>query len=292
VDPAGVEIAIVQGNLGSESRWRSELYGRHLDVYRDLTLETFARGLPETVFWPESAMTFFLEHEPAYRRHVGWILGSGGAELVGGAPRRDDAPKPRFWNSIYLLSPDGAIQARYDKQHLLPFMEYFPIGVDLLRRSFGRIREFTPGDSAAPLPTRAGPAGVLVCNEALLPHFGTWRVAEGAAYLFNPTNDSWVPDRYYAEHLFDIVALRAVEQRRYLVRASTTGPSAIVDPWGRIQVATEPSTRDVILGWIRPMEERSVYGRVGDLFGVLCVSATLAALLGGAWSSRRKREDA
>ena len=92
---------------------------------------------------------------------------------------------------------------------------------------------------------------------------------------------------YYHCHLdydraleqFDIARMRAIEQRRYLVRASTAGPSAVIDPWGRVQVATEPLTRASVLGEIRPRTDRSVYGHVGDLFAVTCLLAVVIVLL-------------
>jgi apolipoprotein N-acyltransferase len=159
-------------------------------------------------------------------------------------------------------------------------MEYFPLGIDLLRRSFGRIREFVPGDAPALLPTRAGPAGILVCNEAMLPHFAGRRVAEGAAYLVNPSNDSWARDPKFAQQMFDIASLRAVEQRRFVVRASTSGPSGVVDPWGRAQSRTAPASDAVAHGAIRAASARSLYGHVGDAFGGACALGALAALVG------------
>ncbi len=276
--PGAVRVAIVQGNLESETRWRADMYGQNLERYLTLTRAAVGQGAPEVVFWPEAAMTFFVEREPAYRRALGRVLAADGVELVAGAPRAD-ANESRYWNSVYLLAPDGEIVARYDKQHLVPFMEYFPLGIDLLRRSFARIREFTPGQGPALLPTRAGAAGILVCNEAMLPHFAGRRVAEGAAYLVNPSNDTWAPGPKFALQMFDIVALRAVEQRRYLVRASTSGPSAVVDPWGRVQERTAPTSDGFVLGTLGGATERSLYGRVGDTFGAACALAALAALV-------------
>ena len=275
-----VRTAIIQANLSSTSRWRSDLYGRNLDIYLELTRETLAESDPEIVFWPESAMTFFVEREPGYRWAIGRVLSREGAQLVAGAPRVVGSSEPDYFNSIYLISDEGVILARYDKEYLLPFAEFFPFqSVDLLKRRFGAIRQFSAGEPTPPLPTRAGPAGVVVCNEVMFPEIVGRRVAQGAAYLVNPSNDSWVPDVQFALQQFQIASVRAVEQRRYLVRTSTSGPSAIVDPWGRVQARTEPFTRDVIVGVIRPSTERSVYGRIGDLFGFVCAITVLAALI-------------
>jgi apolipoprotein N-acyltransferase len=277
-----VRTAIVKANIGTTSRWRSDLYGRNLYTYLRLTRETLAARDPEIVFWPESAMTFFLDREPGYRWAIGKVLSAEGAELVAGAPRAVEAGEPAFFNSIYLISGEGEILARYDKEYLLPFAEFFPFrGMDLLKRRFGPIRQFSAGEPSPPLPTRAGPAGIAVCNEVMFPEIVGRRVAQGAAYLVNPSNDSWVPDLQFPMHQFQIASTRAVEQRRYLVRTSTSGPSAIVDPWGRVRARTEPFERDVIVGTIRPNLELSVYGRIGDLFGFICGIGVLAALMTG-----------
>ena len=73
--------------------------------------------------------------------------------------------------------------------------------------------------------------------------------------------------------------LRAVEQRRYLVRASTSGPSAIVDPMGRVVAATAPVSRGTITGTIRASAALTPYARLGDAFGILCAAAVSVALL-------------
>jgi apolipoprotein N-acyltransferase len=278
-DVEGTEIAIVQGNLPSDTRWRSDLYGRNLETYLRLTLEALGRASPQVVFWPEAAMAFFLEDDQLYRAAVTRVLRAGAVELVAGGPTVASKEPETYYNSVFLLSAQGEVRARYDKEHLVPLAEYFPLQIDLLRRSFGRIREFSHGEATEPLPTAAGKAGILVCNEAMLPELAARRVSEGATILVNPSNDTWISDPGFVQQQFDIVSLRAIEQRRYLVRASTSGPSGIVDPWGRILARTDPGTRGSVVGRVKPLAGRSVYGRVGDLFAVSCIGATVLALL-------------
>jgi apolipoprotein N-acyltransferase len=83
---AGTPIALVQANLPLGSRWRSDMYGENLDTYLRLTREAAAEGA-KIVFWPEAAMTFFLEEEPVYRRGLARYLSSLDLELVAGGPR-------------------------------------------------------------------------------------------------------------------------------------------------------------------------------------------------------------
>ena len=280
-----VDVAIVQGDVGAAVRWSAEGPARTLETYQRLTRALLADHPPALVFWPEAAVTAFVDQDDAARRALAATLAGGGAELVMGAPRAGGPEgAPPYANSMYLVAPDGALTARYDKQYLLPFMEYFPLRLEMARRRFGRVREFTPGAATPPLPTRAGAAGVLICNEAFLPPVASRRVADGATYLVNPSNDSWVPDAGFAWQQFDIAALRAIEQRRYLVRVSDSGPSGVVDPLGRVVAHTEALTRDVLRASVAPATERSPYARVGDLFGVGCVVTVAVAL---ARSARR-----
>jgi apolipoprotein N-acyltransferase len=278
----GTPVAIVQPNLAVGSQWRSDAYGTHLEEQLRLTWDAVERGKPRIAFWPESALTFFLEDEPLYQRAIARVLAAADLELVVGGPSVVDpeAAEPVHYNSIYLLDAKGERRGRYDKQHLVPFAEFLPLrGIDFLRRRFERVRTFRHGAPSPPLPTRIGPAGVLVCNEAMYPELARARVREGAAYLVNPSNDTWIQDEVWADRMFDLVSLRAVEQRRWLVRASTAGPSAIVDPWGRVRERTPALERAVLLGSIAPREEISLYGRAGDAFawaGALAVVGALA----------------
>lgn len=286
-DPAlaaqGTTVAVVQGHIGLAERWHRHFHGRNLTTYLKLSDGVLARSGAEILVWPEAAMTFLLDDQPEYRRSIASFLRARGAELVSGIPHRDGPrheAEPPIYNSVVLLSEDAEVRARYDKVYLLPFAEYVPFG-DLPGMStlFGRFRPYARGNGAELLPTRAGPAGILVCNEAVLPEVARRRVREGAVLLVNPSNDSWSRHPKFTGQWFDIVRFRAIEQRRYLIRASTSGPSAVIDPWGRVLAQTERFARGAAAGPVAPRRALSIYGRVGDLFALLCTLAVLVALV-------------
>jgi apolipoprotein N-acyltransferase len=276
-----IPIAIIQANLDLGSQWSEDKYGKNLAEYLDMTWGAARDATPpaRTVFWPENSMTFFVDQEPAYRKAIGRIMSAYDLELVAGAPRFESESNPVYYNSVFVFRPDGEIAARYDKRRLLPFGEYFPLGaIDLLRRNFGRVRAFAVG-AREPLPqSRAGRLGMILCNEAMYPEDSIARVRDGADVLVNLSNDSWVSDVEFAENQLRIATLRAIEQRRYLVRSSTSGPSAIIDPTGRIVSRTEPYTIGVLHGEVSRRIDVTPYGRYGDAFAWACLGLALAAV--------------
>lgn len=290
-DVGAVPIGIVQGNVDLGAQWREELRGRNLDLYGDLTVRLLRAAPVRLVVWPETALTFFLDGREGlpYRASIASLLRPGQVQLVTGGPRVDEQEgPPRYFNAAFVVAPDGVLLAHYDKQHLLPFAEYTPLpSLDLLRRDFGRVREFTAGGPGASLPTVAGRAGVLICNEAMFPEIAAARVRDGAQYLINLSNDTWLNDRTYSEITFSMVAFRAVEQRRFLVRASSSGPSAIVDPRGRVLVRSEPLSQAFLSGAVAPRDQRTPYARLGDSFVFACAAVVVGVLLRGAWAAAR-----
>lgn len=285
-----VKIGIVQGNVDLGSQWQSDFYGRNLRTYLELSLDLLRQANLRLVFWPENAMSFFVEDEPLYGAAIGRVLEPFGAQLVAGGPRIRRAPAEHYYNSAFLVSADGSVTGRYDKEKLVPFGEYFPLPkLDLLRRSFERVREFTPGEATPPLPTLAGRAGVLICNEAMFPTISRRRVRAGAEYLVSLSNDGWINDWKYSAIALDMSVLRAVETRRYLVRASTSGPSAIADPQGRVLARSGFFSRETLVGDIAPGSGETLYARYGDAFALTCMVVAFAPLLTAALRSANGR---
>ncbi len=274
-------VVAVQGNLDLGTQWKSEFYGANLAAYTDLTLAAVKARGAALVVWPESALTFFLEREPTYAAYLAQLAGEARITLLTGGPRvlAHDG-REEFRNAAFLVTPTGTTSLVYEKGRLVPFAEYFPLaGMTLLRRKFGKVREFTPGALQAPFATPVGAAGMMICNEAMLGAEAIDRVRRGAEWLVTLTNDSWVGRRQYAEIALAMVRLRAVEVRRWLVRASTSGPSAMIDPAGRVVDALAFDTHGVVRADVVPRRDRTVYARIGDAFAWACVALTVVALL-------------
>jgi apolipoprotein N-acyltransferase len=274
-----LRVTVVQGNNDLGIQWREEFYGAGIDLYTRLSRAAAKTFVPDLLVWPESALTFFLAHEPHYLAAIGSFLHPIGADLVVGAPHQEGGGA-RYYNSAFYVTADGRLTGRYDKNHLLPFAEYFPLRfIGLLRRNFERVRYFTPGDGRTLLQTRAGPAAVVICFEAIFPEIVREQTRGGARILFNLSNDVWLGRGVgQAQHLA-MVVLRAVENRLWVVRATTTGMSAIIDPVGRIRTHSALNKEAVLNGTIAPLQVDTFYKRFGDVFAYACVAVACGLLV-------------
>ena len=285
--PAGssLKLALVEGNIPTAQRWQRVHYATTLLQYIAVTRQGVTGGPLDLVVWPEFAIGFYLDREPVLEAQLGQLTRGLDAALLLGAPRMEEtAVGSHYYNSAYLLGPSGALQGTYDKMRLLPFAEYNPLPFLPVH---GRAQEtpstFTPGREPTILRLPQAAFGVTICYEATYPDLSRRLVRHGAQFLVNISNDTWlVKDggAAAAQH-FSMTVLRAVENKRPLVRATTAGVSGFVDPTGR---SHHLSTRagEVILGEIVPRSELTVYARYGDWFAFGCVGVALIAL----WASR------
>lgn len=274
-------VAIVQGNNRSGWQWNSEFHGESLASYLRLSAAA-ARSVPDTLIWPESAVTFFVASEEYYKDKIASLVRRADVDLILGGPHVDttDVSLPRYFNSAFHMNASGDLTGRYDKVHLLPFAEYFPLQtLSVLRRQFGRVRTFTPGGAPQLLDTRLGPVAVVICFEGIFPRLVRERMAAGAGVLVNLSNDSWLGNYSGPEQHLAMVRLRAVEHRTWLIRATTTGVSAIIDPWGRTIRRSEMFEEAVLVEEIGIVHNDTVYETVGDGFAYLCVAGGLAAFV-------------
>lgn len=286
-------VAVVQPNRPPDRQWRTELYGSGLDQLLRLSQSATESFRPELIVWPESAITFFLADEPTYQRTIAASLERWNADLLTGGPHAvqsaDEAT--RYFNSAFYMTADGSIAARYDKTHLLPFGEYFPfLGIDLLRRQFGRVREFTAGQRVDPVDTPFGQIAVAICFEGVFPDLVRAQMARGAKLLVSLSNDAWLRSPSGAEQHAAMVRLRAIENRTWLIRATSTGVSEIVDPRGRYHARSDVDVEATLGRRVALGHRDTLYARTGDLFAWACLVTSAVATLGLGWAQRRRMQ--
>jgi len=308
-----VVVAAIQGNVPEAIKWSESAVAPIVDDLERLTREAAGRGA-RLVVWPESAspLTFREPYrippdpgatpgrggEPyairPRREYVGRISGLArelGLFLIAGSVdyevRHGDLVA---LNSAFAIDPGGRVGPSYDKIHLVPFGEYVPLERVLFfvnRMVRGAIAGFAPGRRIETLPTPLGPAATFICYEAIFPELVRRLAAQDATILVNITNDAWFGRSAGPQQHLAMATVRAIENRRYLLRAANTGISAIVDPHGRILARADLGTRAALIGAIAPRHDRTLYARTGDLLAWAC--AIVSALQIAAVRAARRR---
>lgn len=273
-----VRVAVLQGSLGDEgNRFAPAPQRDYARVYLGLT-EAAARRGATLVIWPESAIPGGLVRDPNLRDVRTAITGAArrlGVDLVVGSAHA--GPRGSL-NSAFLIGKDGRIAGRYDKVHLVPYGEYTPLRepLDFIYRHFPVIdHEFSPGQGFHPLRASASPLGVAICFESAFPGIARALRRQGARFLAVITNDAWFGTRSATWQHYQMARFRAIENGCYLLRAATTGFSAILDPYGRVVQETRLFDRTLLVADVTLLPRPTPYARVGDVVAWACALAAL-----------------
>ncbi|MGK3963209.1 apolipoprotein N-acyltransferase [Sorangium sp. So ce118] len=274
-----IKIGIVQPNLALFDR-RNAL---KIHVGRTRELAKQGAGL---VVWSEAGVPQAFR-ESAYKNEVQRSLtGRLGVPTVVGTVIHRLPPNTHergvSFNTALMAGQDGEILGRYDKQYLLAFGEYLPLGdaVPYLYTLSPNSGRFSPGTSLAPLEWNGHRLATMICYEDILPHFVNKLVAAGDPdLLVNLTNDAWFGNTTEPWIHLALAKMRAIEHRRYLVRATNSGVSAIVDPVGRVVVHSDTFKEQSLLGEARFMRAQTVYGTVKDIPWYAAAVASVAMAL-------------
>ncbi len=233
-----IKVSLIQGNIDQNQKWDPEYQKMTVQVYKDLSRQALQEQDSLLLVWPETALPFYLQEPSELQETVKGFVSEESVYLIAGAPgyRYIDQTKYHLYNRAYLLHPEGQIAGHYDKERLVPFGEYVPLQ-DLLpiKRLVSAAQDFSPGQETKPLNIQNLALGLLICYEIIFPDLVQKRIQQGANMLLNISNDAWF-GRTSAprQHLHQAV-LRALEQNRWVLRATNTGISAIISPQGNIQ---------------------------------------------------------
>ena len=276
-----IVVSLLQGNIPQEMKWRDDKIGATLDKYRRLVDSSNAR----LIVLPETALPLFLHDVPQYYLNgFASHARSNSGDVLIGVPERSD--RRDYFNSV--LSFGAAPTQTYRKSHLVPFGEFVP-----LKPVFGWFLEvvqiplldFARGaETQQPLAVAGQRVAVNICYEDA---FGAEIIRQlpQATLLANVSNVAWFGRSIAPQQHLQISQARALETGRYMLRATNTGMTAIIDPYGRARKVAPEFTESILTGVVQGRAGATPYVRWGN---TPIVALALLLALGGGWLALRE----
>jgi len=267
----GFQAAMLQGNISFDDP-DAVLMDKSRYGYVRMA-DKLAPNKPDLLILPESPTPIFYQESYSYRRTMEQLSARYPLGLVlSNVNYRENDRDSIYFNSAFFLDRNGVLTGIYDKIHLVPFGEYIPFEkffffAETISKDVGG---FSSGTTYRTFNVGNHPANAIICFEAIFPGLVRRFVNIGSQLIINLANDGWygISDAPY-QHL-EITRLRAIENRRYLLRATNSGISAIIEPTGRIQTSTGLMKKAVCLGKFDFIKEKTFYTQYGDVFVFLC----------------------
>src|SRR3989441_142137 len=273
--------AWVQSGAGDPAR-ASAIFHEYLRMTR----EAIAQGA-QFVLWPESSTPFYFEEDRPGAEMVRAIARDARVTILFGSDQVDwrvEGNKKipdKYYNSAFVVRPDGTTAGAYRKMHLVPFGEYVPLKELLFFAAplVEAVGPFSAGVDPTLLPVNGHPVSVAICYEVVYPNLIRQFVVRGSELLTTITNDAWFGSTSAPYQHFAQASMRAIEEGRYLVRSANTGISGIVDPYGHVVAETRIFEPAVVVGEARLLRHSTFYARHGDIVAYASAVMTLALVV-------------
>ena len=309
---ATATAVLVQPNLdvAGDNRWsKPGDWDRHIAEFTRLAgdqCKTYIAGIPQTgasngeiicppypthpdlIAWPESPAPFE-EADPRFQQAMIGIAHAEDAPMVVGNIGADFSTEEQTWNyynSAVVINADGARVGRYDKIHLVPFGEYVPFQKLLFfaRKLTGKVSRFTPGDARKVFTLKGHRYGIFICYESVFADEVREFAKNGAEVLVNISDDGWYGDTSAPWQHLNMARMRAIENRRWILRDTNTGITAVIDPEGQVRQSIPRHKADALPAGYGFRDDLTFYSAHGDVFGWACV---IAALWLTGWAVRK-----
>jgi apolipoprotein N-acyltransferase len=292
---ATASVSMIQGNIDQSLKWDEAMQSQILGTYLDLSFKAVEKYAPDLVVWPETAMPFYFQDPSDLTTGMRLGVSRMQAPVLAGAPAYSIPSEPGasqyvLHNRAYLLSAHGEPLAFYDKEHLVPFGEYVPLGkwLPFITKLVPGQFEFKPGRNTEPLKTGSLAMGLLICYEAIFPELAQKQVELGANVLVNISNDAWFGRSSAPWQHLHLSILRAVEQNRAIIRATNSGVSAFIGPDGSLREPTALFTAKIAHDPAIPLLTETTFYHEHFFFIHMTFPLLAAALLGILWRTGRK----
>ncbi|MBI9075089.1 MAG: apolipoprotein N-acyltransferase [Desulfatibacillum sp.] len=274
-EPAGqpIQATLVQACFSQKDRWSGLGFANRIRTYVKLS-ELDSITPPGIVMWPETVLNSSTRVDDNFFRDVIRAIGPNNL-LISGGLRKPPNGQGTF-NTAFFISGQGRVTA-YDKHILLPYAENAPAG-DVLGDYYTAPSQFIPGLSPLCMDTSLGKIGASICFEILYPGHVRKSVCDGARVLVNLSNDSWFNSTMPYMHL-DAARMRAIENRRYVLRASNSGFCAIIAPDGSVEAQSDLGKPQMIRGICTPSDKLTPFSCFGSWVVYLAGLAVLVGFL-------------
>lgn len=290
VEPEGepVTVSLLQGNIAQDLKWRADQIENSMETYAKLILESDSR----LIVTPEISIPLFSDIvPPAYLAYLAEHARNNRGDVLIGLAERDDDNGDAYYNTMFSLGT--APEQSYRKHHLVPFGEFIP-----LKPIFGWViqvlqiplTDFSRGSLEQQPMTIAGQrVAVNICYEDV---FGEEIIRQlpQATLLVNVSNDAWFGRSIGPQQHLQISQMRALETGRYMLRATNTGVTAIIDERGRVLDTIEIFTTAALHGQAQGFTGATPYVRMGNYpalgFSLLIVCFGLLSVFRSARKTR------
>jgi apolipoprotein N-acyltransferase len=282
-----IRAGLVQASILQDDKWDADKAVSNIERHVTLTRRAAAEGA-KLIVWPESSVPFpiDLDRFAAVADQMRELARSTDAALVFGNDDIEITPDHRrIWVGAKMLDRDGRLVYRYHKNRLVPFGEYVPLqdvlslGGRFALRLVSAVGEFTAGTEAAVGAVDGHTLGTSICYEAIFPDYVRHFSVNGAEMLLNVTNDGWYGKTSAPSQHFAMAVFRAIENRKWMLRAANTGITAFVDARGRIVSRTELFQERALVGEASFVPGLTFYARYGDVFAWACFAAAGLAVV-------------
>lgn len=266
-----IKVALVQGNIPQDFKWSTDFQLPTIERYFTLSEQHHDVDL---IIWPESAIPLFYHQVPEVLDYLNVERQNYHTDFLIGIPVMSE-DQQRYFNSVMSISAHPSF---YHKRHLVPFGEYIPFQTllgNLLKLLNVPMSEFSAGKAEQPnLYAAKQTIGISICYEDA---FGELIRSSlpSATLLVNVSNDAWFGDSIAPHQHLEIARMRALESSRYLLRATNTGISAIINAQGKI-ISQAPQFKITTLqGIAQPQQGLTPYMRFGNYLIILFLSSLL-----------------
>jgi apolipoprotein N-acyltransferase len=230
---------------------------------------------PDLVVWPESPAPF-VERDARFQQALKEITSQTHAPMVVGSLGVDysaDEHALNYYNAALVVAADGARVGRYDKIHLVPFGEYIPFRNLLFfaHKLTGRVSSFTRGDERKVFRLNGHRYGVFICYESVFADEVRHFAQLGAEVLVNISDDGWYGDTSAPWQHLNMARMRAIENRRWILRDTNNGVTAVIDPYGRVRQSIPRHQTDALPAEFGFRDDVTFYTAHGDIFAWVCV---------------------